>query len=117
MTIFSFSFFGTIGRLQYLGAIALQMLVMFIVAFTVILVMEANPEAGFTGPMAIFSGLIIIPSAVWGWSIAARRMRDTGANPWWVLTLLIPYVQWFAMAILLLVPAGSFGRKELPVAA
>lgn len=50
-------------------------------------VVEGNPAVLwlFFGPISLFSGLLYL-------SVATRRIRDIGFNPWIVITTLIPYL-------------------------
>jgi uncharacterized membrane protein YhaH (DUF805 family) len=109
-SIFKLTYSGTIGRLQYLGASAMVWTAM-ILAFVALIAAEDMPDAA---PVLQIIGIsLFIATFVYSLSISVRRMRDTGASPWLVLTLMIPYLGILTGLILFFAPANTLNRKSL----
>lgn len=74
-----------------------------------------NSKAGFldasTG-IAIAWLVFTIPFVMIAVSMSIRRASDAGGSPWWGLTMLIPMLNFVAMAILSLLPSKP--RYEMP---
>ena len=68
----------------------------------------SNPISGIIALMLILATLVPI---VANWLIATKRTRDTGLNPWWVLLLIVPYVNIAFSIVLLFAPSDSFNKN------
>ena len=102
-SIWTLSFSGTVGRLQYLGQ---NLAVLGLLLFTFILM---GGLIGTELEIAVYAIATVasIVALIWSLAIATRRTRDTGISPWWVLLVLVPYVSMGYALYLLLVPARS----------
>lgn len=63
-------------------------------------------------------GIFLIVGAICGecWiigAVSAKRTRDTGITVWWVLTLLVPPLNFAMLVFLLLVPTNEFQGRGL----
>jgi uncharacterized membrane protein YhaH (DUF805 family) len=98
---------GTSNRIQYLTTQLLTGITIFILIVIFLSMLEASVSA-----LAILIVLAAILTLVWlSIAVSVRRMRDTGVNVWWVLSLLVPPVNIAATAFLLLVPSDEFKGK------
>ena len=77
-----FTFKGEASRQQYWATIA--------IVFVVIII--AGISMQYSSELAI---LIVVAAFASFWAmfaVTAKRCRDIGINPWWTLTILIPYI-------------------------
>lgn len=70
--------------------------------FVVSLVVGLIGRIPFVG--AILAGVFGIACVVPSLSIAARRLRDGGYNPLWLLLYLVPCIGWIAVIVLCCMP-------------
>ena len=78
-----FSFEGTATRSEYWAMVLFTMLG----AFVGLMFIEAAP---------IVSLVVFVVTLWYQVATTVRRIRDTGNNVWWILTLLIPFVAFIA---------------------
>ena len=99
-----FSFQGRIPRRQYWGAMGIQMLILFALAFFAgvvapvflkTMIRRRNESAEF-GAAAIIALVVMIPVFVFlfwsGLAIGAKRWHDRDKSGWWMLIAFIPYL-------------------------
>jgi len=92
-----FSFKGLATRQEYWAVIFITFAVTF---FGGILLQGMM----FTGETGVYIGAIaliaLVISGIWlQFATAARRCRDAGISPWWVLLFFIPYVNFVATIV------------------
>ena len=106
-------FSGTASRQMFLIHLVLASLA-FGLCTAVGFVMMGESLGAISNSIGILLVVAVIISWAWfTWAISTRRMRDTGVNPWWVLTLIVPPVNLAATVFLLLVPTNEFRGKGL----
>lgn len=90
-------FDGLATRSEYWGVI----LVSWVLAFVAGLLMVGFMAAGSVGAVVgVFMALAVVVVTTWaGLATTARRCRDAGINPWFTLTLFIPYVNFVTMIV------------------
>ena len=86
---------GNIGRWAYVKTI-----VSSLVTLTILIGLQENGHIH-----AIWSSLGIIATFWVGLVASLKRCRDAGQNPWWLVTLLVPYVQFLTALFLLAAPS------------
>lgn len=87
-----FSLYGSSTRSEYW---AIQLIT--ILVLSVVLLSETSIVVSMPDSMQVpLFGLIVIPTiiiAFWAqFATVVRRLRDAGINPWFALTVLIPYI-------------------------
>ena len=102
------SFSGLATRSQYWAVQIIAYVIFFIIAFVAV-----GVSAIGTGGIFAAVTMLLISGVLMSWAVLAttvRRCRDAGINPWFTLTLFIPY--------LALIPWVVFGclstQKEKP---
>jgi len=92
-----FSFTGLAMRQEYWAVVFIT----FAVTFFGTIILEGLMFTGTTGIYIGVIGLIaLVIAALWlQFATAARRCRDAGISPWWVLLFLIPYVNFVATIV------------------
>lgn len=95
-----FKFDGIASRSEY-WAVNIIGSVLAMVAITVGAVISSGANIALLGLV-----IILVSSVVLTWALiatGARRCRDAGINPWWVLAQIIPYVGfvvWIVIGVL-----------------
>ncbi len=103
-----FNFKEAANRLPYLWW-SLGLLVAQSIMFGLVTLIVANTEVVGLFALAVPP---FVALTVAGLAVATRRTRDTGLNPWWVLALLIPYVNFAFGLFLLFAPEGTVGKDK-----
>jgi uncharacterized membrane protein YhaH (DUF805 family) len=90
-------FTGLATRSEYWGVI----LISWAVAFLAGMLMIGFAAAGqFSAVIGILLALAVVVVTTWaGLATTARRCRDAGINPWFTLTVFIPYVNFVTMIV------------------
>lgn len=92
-----FDFTGLATRQEYWAVI----FIVFAATFTGYIVLEGLLLSGATGlHLGVFGIFALVIAGVWlQFATAARRCRDAGISPWWVLLFFIPYVNLVATIV------------------
>lgn len=92
-----FNFTDVATRQEYWAVI----FIVFAVTLFGSIILEGLMFTGATGIYIAIIGLIaLVIAAVWlQFATAARRCRDAGISPWWVLLFFIPYVNLIATVV------------------
>lgn len=85
-----FSVDGTATRSEYWGVNIIAYLLLLPVAIIGVIFTLGGIMGAVVGALMIIAGVVALTWAVIATS--ARRCRDAGINPWFALTILIPYV-------------------------
>ena len=107
-------FAGNIGRLNYFA----QSIALLIVSITLYVVFIGSMFVGMAEnqpiDMSILGGdlgtgflvivIIWLLTTIYGIAISAKRLRNIGHNPWWVLVGVIPYLNFAGWLYLCLRP-------------
>ena len=88
----SFDFKGSTTRKEYWTAVLVSTALILPVAYASVMA----EEAGLADPWSILLYLHWVPS----YSIAVRRVRNAGSNPWWALGLQIPLLCFYTFWLL-----------------
>lgn len=104
-----FSFSGNLSRGAFIRKFLVGNLIIGMMIGITLDLFESNYTT--TGIMAVIA--MLIASCWLTWAACTRRMRDTGVNAWWTLTLLVPPLNIAAIAFLVLVPSNEFKGKGL----
>ena len=90
-------FSGVANRSEYWGVI----LVSWLIAFLAGMLMIGFAAAGqFGAIVGIFMAFAVVVLTSWaGFATTARRCRDADINPWFTLTLFVPYVNFIALIV------------------
>jgi uncharacterized membrane protein YhaH (DUF805 family) len=92
-----FDFAGLATRSEYWGVTVVNFLVMMVVVLIGVVIAMAGSVAAFIGGLVIIAACI---AGTWvGYAVIARRCRDAGINPWFTLTVLIPYIGFIAFIV------------------
>jgi uncharacterized membrane protein YhaH (DUF805 family) len=91
-------FTGTATRSEYWAIYLLTWVLVFIATFLFFIL-------SLSGPIGILLGSVIMLatgfSLVWLMAAtAARRCRDAGINPWFVLSFIIPYINFIVFIVM-----------------
>lgn len=91
-------FSGRATRTQFWLFVLFNMIVFFVLGIIL----------GFFGDVGQIIGVIcqlavLLPSL----AIAARRLRDCGFSPWWLLIGLVPFIGWIVLLIFYLLPSKN----------
>lgn len=90
----SFSFVGTLSR-EYFAKSTIALLVF--AGIVILMVGERTLDEGW--------GILLLGLTAWSFvATLIKRWRDTGNDLWWLLTLLIPYVNLVTSAFILFAP-------------
>ena len=106
-----FNFKGLAKRQEYWAVIVIA----FALAFVATLFTEAliliNTEGAVFGLLFLIAGFIAL---VWlQFATAARRCRDSGISPWWVLLFLIPYINFVVTIVFGVLPSKTLGEDDV----
>jgi uncharacterized membrane protein YhaH (DUF805 family) len=95
-------FYGNATRSQYW---AIQ-LVLFLIGFVLGLFLVTLAGLGETGAiLALIFLLVFAIISIWlTIATAVRRCRTIGINPWWAVTIVVPYIGWIALIVLGVLP-------------
>jgi uncharacterized membrane protein YhaH (DUF805 family) len=93
-----FNFKGVAKRQEYWAVI----LILFAVTFVASAVLQGLMFTGVTGLYLGVIGIIaLVIAGIWAqFATGARRCRDAGISPWWVLLFLLPYVNFVFMIVI-----------------
>ncbi len=117
-----FSIQGRIGRLRYLAYTTLTNFVLSILAAVAIGALAAGSGGDGGAAMGLFSGglvaivyIVMLAAMI---IFAKRRFNDTNRSGWFVLTFLVPILNFFVALYLVFAPgtdgANDFGPKPAP---
>jgi uncharacterized membrane protein YhaH (DUF805 family) len=85
-----FNFAGYASRQQYWAVLAIVFAASFVVSTILTIVMVSGSSGAVIGGILMLAAVVV---GIWlQFAVGARRCRDAGINPWWVLTYLLPYV-------------------------
>ena len=90
-------FNGTASRSEYWAVMLISIVVMFVTAILALGFMATGSVGAIFGAIALFAVFVLVGIA--GFATTARRCRDADINPWFTLTLFIPYVGWIATIV------------------
>ena len=90
-------FTGRATRSEYWGVYIASWLLIIVAMFLFFLL-------GLSGPFGILVGALLLLSAGFGltWLVVAtavRRCRDAGINPWFTVSLIIPYINFIVFIV------------------
>lgn len=94
-----FSFSGRSTRSQFWATEILNILITMALALVVIVLATLLPEAVAPWVIGILGVPIFVAYVVVYWATIARRCRDAGINPWFALTVMLPYVGLIAFIV------------------
>jgi uncharacterized membrane protein YhaH (DUF805 family) len=94
-----FDFSGKATRMQFWMWVLWNFIVAFVLGLVLGLV-GVKADTSSTISM-IYTFALLLPSL----GIAARRLRDGGFSPWFLLLMLVPFIGWLILFILYLMPS------------
>jgi uncharacterized membrane protein YhaH (DUF805 family) len=105
-----FSFKGLAKRQEYWAI----MLIAFALTFVTTLFTEAlvliNTDGAIIGLLFLIAAIVAL---VWlQFATAARRCRDAGISPWWVVVFVIPYINLVATVVFGVLKTADAGDDD-----
>ncbi|MBR4592456.1 MAG: DUF805 domain-containing protein [Elusimicrobiaceae bacterium] len=89
-------FSGRATRTQFWLYVLFNLIVFFVLS----LVLSFFGKAGDM-IYIVCSLAVLLPSI----AVAARRLRDGGFSPWWLLICLVPFIGWIVLLVFYLLPS------------
>jgi len=113
-----FSFKGRIGRLAYLGANLVLIIVVVIVRLVVDAISKILSSDSSSGIITLLSviGFALLVVAVWAsLAITVKRLHDRDKSGWWIFIGLIPAIGSLWLSIELLFLGGTDGSNSFDI--
>ena len=104
----TFSFSGKSTRAQFWTFNIVNALLIYAAYFLMISDAMSNPEtvgSSLSGGIGIFLLIFTIPYFFASWSIAVRRLHDSGKSGWCLLLGVIPFIGWIILLVFYLSPS------------
>jgi len=106
-----FNFKGLAKRQEYWAVIVIAFALAFTAGFFTEVLILFNTEGALFGLLFLVVGCIAL---IWlQFATAARRCRDAGISPWWVLLLVIPYINFVVTIVFGVLPSKTVGEDDV----